>query len=91
MCICVRVGCSRETLLSTAGSIQYNIDTVDTTSLRSSNRSPVSVNETFWVPGNQRNSGIYGEGFANTSAGMYSSQLIYLFNYGRNLLCMHAF
>lgn len=62
--------CSHETLLSTAGSIQYNIDTVDTTSLRSSNRSPVSVNETFWVPGNPRNSGIYGEGQANTSAGM---------------------
>lgn len=30
--------------------IQYNVDKVDTTSLRSSNRSPVSVNETFWVP-----------------------------------------
>lgn len=56
------------------GTIPYNVDrdTVDTTSIRSSNRSPVSVNETFWVPTGQRHSGTYGgEAIATTSAGLF--------------------
>lgn len=61
--------CSQEALLIAGGSIPYNIDTVDSNSLRSSNRSPVSVSETFWVPSGHRQSATYGEAIASTSAG----------------------
>lgn len=61
---------SQEALLVGGAGIPYNVDTVDTTSLRSSNRSPVSANETFWVPSGQRHSSTYGsEMVATTSAG----------------------
>lgn len=63
---------SQEALL-VGGVIPYNVDAVDTTSLRSSNRSPVSVNETFWVPPGQRPS--TSEAVPSTSAGMSEKRL----------------
>lgn len=33
-----------------ANTVQYNADKADATSLRSSNRSPTSIHEGFWVP-----------------------------------------
>lgn len=61
--------CSQEALLVAGGSIPYNVDTIDSSSLRSSNRSPVSVSETFWVPTGHRQSATYGDAIASTSAG----------------------
>lgn len=62
--------CSQEALL-TNNAIPYNVDTVDSTSLRSSNRSPVSsVNETFWVPAiNPRHPSTHSDAIATTSTG----------------------
>lgn len=33
-----------------ANTVQYNADKADATSIRSSNRSPTSLHEAFWVP-----------------------------------------
>lgn len=59
---------SQEALLVN-NAIPYNVDTVDSTSLRSSNRSPVSVNETFWVPAisNPRHPSTHSDVIATTS------------------------
>lgn len=58
---------SQEALL-VSNAIPYNVDTVDSTSLRSSNRSPVSVNETFWVPTiNPRHPSTHSDAIATTS------------------------
>lgn len=59
---------SQEALLVN-NAIPYNVDTVDSASLRSSNRSPVSVNETFWVPtiSNPRHPSTHSDVIATTS------------------------
>lgn len=64
---------SQEALL-VGNPIPYNVDTVDSSSMRSSNRSPVSVNETFWVPTtSQRHSSTFSEAIATTSAGLQTT------------------
>lgn len=70
--VCFRFHCvkySQEALL-VANTIPYNVDSVDSTSLRSSNRSPVSTNETFWVPTtSQRHPSTHSDAIPTTSAG----------------------
>lgn len=58
---------SHEALLASGG-IPYNVDNVDTTSIRSMNRSPTSANETFWIPASHRKSLGLGFDGAGTSA-----------------------
>lgn len=76
---------SQEALL-TNNAIPYNVDTVDTTSLRSSNRSPVSsVNETFWVPTiNPRHPSTHSEAIATTSTG-------HKFKFSSGSFCLNVF
>lgn len=69
---------SQEALLA-GGSIPYNVDNLDSASIRSSNRSPVSANETFWIPASHRKSiGLGLDGAATTSAGKLAN--FYLFS-----------
>lgn len=60
--------------------IPYNVDQIDSTSLRSSNRSPVSTtNETFWVPTtSQRHSSTHSDAIATTSAGLFALDIVNL-------------
>lgn len=81
---------SQEALLVTS-TIPYNVDTVDSTSLRSSNRSPVSANETFWVPTtSQRHPSTHSDAIATTSAGM-NTQFSPKFIQKMDLLCKVSF
>lgn len=77
------VGFSQEALLAN-NAIPYNVDTVDSTSLRSSNRSPSSsVNETFWVPTiNPRHPSTHSDAYPATLTGEHLSNSLSRWNLG---------